>query len=1047
MSIPDEAKTKERLHNLRTVLPDLIHTILNTYVRAANFPGESLPPIAYYECVIRLCKILAAIHSTGGVLTYKSLDNIVRGLPLASSDSSNDTTGLFTLIKSDISSLIQRALPSPQELSVMSISEGSGIFIGMASVLSTAGLHRKKALITKEFINFLIPALVHARKQGAAEMGIHPAAGLSLSNGATGSIGLLASNQGDSEAGLSEFLDSLGSIYGISQPVKLLSDSTASANTTDGPTSLSSQHAMQTFGNLHLKLDVLRMCINFCEALPDFVGIVRFTAALLRVAGPGTAPSPNSPEVFVSLAKEEQIRLMTTISRTVNTARKLGLHNIESEYWDDFLVRGLVVVPPPSQLTLTKHRKNVLDASQTNKNPFIHDPFLKRSTGSPQDLVLVVDDEYEFVVTLQNPYEFEVEILSLKLAVEGVDFEAVQQNLILGPYRTQRFTLIGIAREPGELKISGCLVKVKGCRERLFPVYADPWRPKPTEKVKAIGLSVPAQHSGSRPVSGISTSSDVQPFTMVADPIPTTLSLKVVASQPVVVLSAVSLPQSSLMMLEGEKSRFSITLRNVSTTTTTDFFHLSFQDSATSGIQNAMSNKDLPMSELHELEVQCANKPTFRYIQEENASGARILGPGELISFEIEVLGKAGLVDGVVQFDYGNTSQQKDENEFYSRQLVVPLSLTVNASIQLSRVDLLSFGENSTGALADSAGTISSGVEDSQSLQKHRQRLELTVSRASPEAFGSAFYVLLLDLRNAWPTPLNVSVQILDRSAGNGDEEKWENAVTIAESIQPGHVSRLVMALPKAYVPNPHAPIPSLNPANQRQFIVSTAKFSPEAERTNRECFWYREELLKRLRGTWKVEGSDRTGELDLRGIRLSPRMVEAMKLDDIVINMSVVKSGSDELGLPRQLGLSKFEVEVNCPSTVRTVIQNRSSKPICSVLRLQPSLAHVPHNAALDLNKKLAWSGLLQRPISWLAPGASTQVDLVVYALCSGIFEISVTVEELISSEEMATTNGSASDKTRLGHILDHLQGDISKKVWHAKEPCTIVSRENGQS
>lgn len=43
-------------------------------------------------------------------------------------------------------------------------------------------------------------------------------------------------------------------------------------------------------------------------------------------------------------------------------------------------------------------------------------------------------------------------------------------------------------------------------------------------------------------------------------------------------------------------------------------------------------------------------------------------------------------------------------------------------------------------------------------------------------------------------------------------------------------------------------PIPVLA---ERQFVVAKVKRSQEEERTERELFWYREELLSRVQLTW----------------------------------------------------------------------------------------------------------------------------------------------------------------------------------------------------
>jgi hypothetical protein len=44
-------------------------------------------------------------------------------------------------------------------------------------------------------------------------------------------------------------------------------------------------------------------------------------------------------------------------------------------------------------------------------------------------------------------------------------------------------------------------------------------------------------------------------------------------------------------------------------------------------------------------------------------------------------------------------------------------------------------------------------------------------------------------------------------------------------------------------------PIPTLS---DRQFVVTKSKLSKAQERAQRELFWYREELFKRLRGRWR---------------------------------------------------------------------------------------------------------------------------------------------------------------------------------------------------
>jgi len=353
------------------------------------------------------------------------------------------------------------------------------------------------------------------------------------------------------------------------------------------------------------------------------------------------------------------------------------------------------------------------------------------------------------------------------------------------------------------------------------------------------------------------------------------------------------------------------------------------------------------------------------------------------------------------------------------------------------------------------------------------------------QGYDEEYCMLLLDLRNSWPNPLSVTLEArkhtTDESNADDDNNRWENAHVVNEVIQPGHVSRVVLILPKVYLRSPHAPVPSLNPANQRQFVVSTSKISPETERASREAFWYRQELLTMIRGTWTEIDNGRHGTLELRSIRLSPRMVEAIKLDDIAISMMLIpdhapkaeesedsesdsNDDDDEEPTPsssspvQQLGHSKFSIPIDTFVTLQTTLRNRSPHAISPLLRLQPHLSSLPHALALDLDKRLSWTGVLQRRLPLLPSGASTTCEVGLVALCSGTYEIGGLVEEveiLADTEEENEVEGDDGEegekkrqKKRKGdyEMEKLLQGDVlgerRLRVWGVREACVIVAR-----
>jgi hypothetical protein len=999
--------------------------ILNLYTRAANFAGESLPPLAFSECVIRFSKLLGAINLSGGYMDEDTLQHLVLNTPYRQKPRLSVPRLSVHPTRNDVASMLFRALPGPVETSGISPTDRVVVLAGIASVLSSLGLQRKKAIVMKEFILSLIPGLVQARKLGAAEMGVHPAAGLAALNmvsGGASSAGALNLGEGEMEAGIDEFLGLLGRIYGIPASKETMPRSKTYNALPGRETSQSviaeilQTSSLRAFGSVGLKLEVLRMCLNFCEALPDFNGVLHFTALLLRMAGPGTAPRPNSTDVFVSLPRDEQVKLFSNISRTVAAANKLGLQHEETEYWDDFLVRGLFILEEPTPLRLTHHRPAELKLTSSKaEGPFLHNPWLKKPQSSAVETILVANEEYRFVIALQNPYDFELEVDSLRIAAEGVDFIATEKHFFLGPYRTQKFQITGVAKGSGMIKIIGCYVKVIGCRDRLFPIFPEPWKPSRESKMKRTGLKACLGAPNSRPSSAVAPLPNT---TSKAEPKPESLTFNVIPDQPIVVITDVSLPQASLMVLEGESKRFTVTAKNTSQTTAVDFVHITFQDSATAAIQAATTNKDLSPAELHELEVQLAHYPALRWCKDTEEESISIK-PGESINFTIEVVGRTRLMDAVIQLDYANLGKRRSEidERFFTRQVSVPISITVNASVQLQRPDIVplssdfAFQSNTSSHLK----TLTEHLTDSEDNIEH--------------------CMLLLDLRNSWPNPLSISLHLDDPSS-----------TTVTAVIQPGHVNRIALILPKIYLPDAHAAIPSLNPANQRQFVVSTSKISPEAERATREAFWYRDALLKRVHGTWTEDTNNgRHGDLELRSMRLSPRMLDAIKLDDIAVRMSIMPDTNAPV---HRLGSRKFSIETDEFYILETIVHNRSTRPISPILRLQPHLSDLSHTIALDLDKRFSWTGALQAKLPVLVPGGEAKHKLGIVALASGKFEMGATVDEAEILEEKEGDDGKdgegagrkRSDTQRL------LQGDIIGEVrlgsWIVKEGCVVVAR-----
>ncbi|KAL6719650.1 hypothetical protein ACLMJK_001571 [Lecanora helva] len=1053
------------LRNLTSLLPDLASNILNLYARAWTFTDDKLLSLVFSQTAIRYAKLLGAIHRSNSTLDDGALRHIVLNTDLESNrDEAIGTSSYST--KGDIVELLFRGYPElPKEISI-NAADRTMILAGIASVLSDLGYHRKRALVLKELLMGLLPALVQARKDGAAEMGVHPAASLASLNATVNAFspenseGLHDGNEQGMRSFLSYVCQSYGVVpFGFTNEV-LVNGSAKTTNKgseqvpdTDQARIVEAiasrallQASAKAFGSQELKLDILRSCINVCETLPDLGGALQYSAELLRIGGSGIAPSSDSSDGSPDLGVEEQVRLVNNISRTLSAARQLGIEHPESEYWDDFLVRGIDAINLKSSKTLQSHSKTEMKLATTTtaqaRNPFIYNPFLKNRSSVSEEFPLVAMEESLFRVTLQNLYDFDIAVERVALLADGLPFESEPQSTIIGPYRTQTIHLSGRALSRGTLTIHGCSAKIRGCRERKFPTVKEPWALKSDVKGRYLDLAR-KKHSNAR-----------NPDTAKNKTVPSRsgphlakLTLDVLGAQPAVILKSVSAPQAAIMLLVGQSKRITVTLQNASSTSTADLLLVSFDDSVVSRRQSALSSQDFSAVELYELELASTHKQSLKWVRDDKDKDP-IIDPGKKIDLEIEISGLSDLSNSTIQVDYAHLGIPKEDikDKFYTRQLVIPLTITVNASIELKDLDILalpdSFPSKQQPWLDQSTAEANDGTKSLQTSPtiNHESLLNHTDTPTSSQPRC----LLLLDFHNYWSSALTLTIEISDPPSAS-----TPNVHT--RRIASGTTERIPITLARIYLSNPYAQIPSINPANKRQFVVSATKHSAEAERTMRESFWYREALLSCLSARWKDESTGRNGEVDLRSLKLSSHMLAALKLPDVDIKMSVTSAESSSPSSTllseaepvdvSKIGPSEYMVPISTFLTLKTDIYNRSSTPIPPLLRLQPTLANQPQNIALDLNKKLLVNGLLQRVLPALEPSERRTVETTFLVLSYGKYEWTASVEEIVPAAAAQRQKEGGRARAATGE-LDVLS-DVGRRIWVAEDPCVVIARD----
>lgn len=1008
------------LRVLSQLLPDLTNQILHYYGRAASSSltdKAAVPMLTFSESALRFARLLSILRFNYGALNKRTFECLITNTTFSESTIPSSIDSLAT--KAEIASIALKAVPINDGDNSMEPLDSLTILAGIASILSTLGYYRKKAFIVRELITILLPILIQDRKDSAAELGYHPAASLSSSELAAELLNVsgVTQNLETGDTDIVSFLDTLCDIYGVvrSKSYKTQCRPTEHVRhveiTRACVDKITVQAKIRSYGNTALKMDVLRWCINTCEALPDLEGMLKYSSNLLTTASTGLAPEPDSHDAYPTMSIEDQARSYNTIMRAADAAKQLGI-NQEAEYWDEFLVRDIEIMAASIVNPPTLRRKHELLAaagsdSDKKVGPFIYNPLTIKSTPFVSESTLHLDNETTFIILLQNLFDVELDIEWLKLETSNDAIESMTGGLIIGPYRTQKVYLKGRPKVICHTKITSCTAKVRGCIEKTFPIFKAPWRPKEDSKLKTLGVQAGLSGEDCPMVDDTSKDSIPANHGLIAVTIP----ISIIEDQPLVVLKSTTLTQSAIMVLVGQIRQFEITLENTSQKEI-DFLLISFIDSNAEILRSAVENKDTLPSDLFEIEYSAYRRPAFKLASPD--MGELMIPPKGQLTLTIDVLGKPGLQNGSVQITYSNLGVPRNEveDEFYTRQIIVPVAITVNASVDLIRAEILPYNSVIT-SLSQSQPNATVAVRGSGELSG--RQLDDVLNELKSQHLGEDRCFLLLDFFNAWPKPLRVSLEANESEAPND----WDKAYEVQAILQPGNSTRLLMIVPKVALQDPHAPIPIINPANRRQFVLSMNKVSAEIEQIERKAYWYKEIILKNLRATWSEVGGS-FGQINLRTMRISPRMIELLKPDVVGIDILVI----NEDGAVQELNLSHYSVSIDVFVTVTVRIRNRGTKPIHPILRLQPSLRHQAYNIALDLSRKIAFNGLLQRVLPVLEPDAVFDTNLGILFLCSGEYEIGASLEELRSFGTTVERTDHHTDKPR---------------IWYSKSPCLV--------
>ncbi|KAG6909694.1 hypothetical protein DXG01_015895 [Tephrocybe rancida] len=963
-------------------------------------PNHSLLSYLYTSCVLRHSSLLFAIWSAKGWGPLAFTAMLQPGpkpyIPPTLSRDENSWAHLERL--SSISGISRASIASTLSqihgpwLLHLGARERIAILEATSSLYSCLGYRRKEAYILREVLGCILDLMVCGREEdglsrmssvpGTSGLGIQ---GMNSSGGGGWSgVGVRMSESSDGNDSILELLKHVCKVLGINlDAVKLVDVNPSSglpSGSDDGKTPVNyedydndASEITEPYGWPELQVGVVREAVAVAEALPDFPAVAQFALSALKT-------------LQIVLSPSDQYHLYSTSSRALTTARRRG-DTKSVEYWSGRPVVSITLAPVPLARLPVEKPMSALQSASSSVAPILTggtDPFLynprKAAVGGGQTLV-VQKETLEFVVVLQNPYIFDLELQSLSLSTSGVPFESRPLRVIIPANSLHEVVLSGKALEIGALTIRGCRVRAPGgaIREFIMPLLTGEEEKRLSRKNSAKACEV-----GRFKYSGIDFFPWEKAQKRLSRP-PSTggkasfrfLECRVVPEQPFLRIRRTSLTHGALMLYNGEKSTIRMTLENVSPLPI-DFLRLVFDDSTIAPAQQALSEGEMSVFETYETEFSLIQRPVFSW-DKENAKDIHIR-PGQKLTLTITCIGKVGCTQGTIHFSYSHVHRERPvlsgSNEvFHTRQLSYPIMVTVYHMLECHSMDILSFPHHA------------SSVDEADDERVRARRETLYVGHEG------SWCLFSIEVRNTYGLPFDVTFERLQEGVP---------PASVSATVPPGSMSRLVIPIRKFSLSEEQLsqPIPTLS---DRQFVVQKSKLSDQEARAQREFFWYREELFKLVRGRWRETGGVRSGDLSLRQQRMTLPMLETLRLENAQVQLSLVAYSSD----PLREHEGRFYPPADEFVYLRQVFTSvaASSQVFTMDMDMEPS-EHVVYEGILT-----------ELAVGRLESGESRDIDTAICFLANGRFEISAEVRSFDAPR-------SDTDRAGIGHLIAIVRG-----------------------
>ncbi|KAB2579590.1 Transport protein particle subunit [Lasiodiplodia theobromae] len=864
------------LANVIEWAPEMISRIMSFYRLSFRSDSGHLLTLIDAENKIRMANLLTAIERSGKNFTPQEFFAKVESQSENNSPPVKGSSSRIVYISNILSDAIDSVSSSP----TITDTERATVYAEAAGCLAKLGLSRKRAFVVTLLMDILVPALLQARKLGAAEMGIHPAAGM-LSGG------LVQPTDRKYGETVFIFLEQFVREYGVPARSRL------------GPKVDGVGENLRAYGSIVLKAEVLRRCINVCEAMADLQGVLDFSSSFLSIIAPQEPLEETDPGFRCLMPREDQHRLVQNIHRSLEAAKAVGMEQTEAIFWYDHLVHSVKYDSERAGRDLTLRKNTNADDAQRTSARFEHQAFGDKNKGSTV-VPLVAGEPSEFIVTLRNPFAFPLDIESIKL-VSAKDVEiSCPPNLTyqIPPCAVQPLRVPVVATVPDVHDLVKLRIKVRQCRERDFDVSISRTTIQEVEKMKEVGhniAKIKKTNDSSRP----GTATTIRPVSRGQPVLP---SVTVVPQQPSLAVRT-NLIQDTLSLLEGETKSFKVTISHdeKDKPIKASILHMLGRNNTVDVLRVSRRSSNLP-SKIYEL-GQDIGRAEWKSGDFKPSSQ---LDPHKPMTFTVDVFGVTGLNKGIIGVEYAAADKPEPGEYWVTSRVSQEIAVTVQPSITASHFSVLP------------------GREASEHIAAKFPQVDLN------EHFMLIFEFLNISDRElsveAWYDDIPATT-VAAAASSPTKQQPPNDLASRSDFLKPGQASSMAVLVPKIHLPHSNDAIPA---AQDRQFVLTDTQ---PLSREERMCFWYRQKLLQSLRCRWRDRSGSRHGLVNCAALKLTPETVGY-----IMSILSISMTLPPELRVPNPLSSS---TTTTTPPPLYSLRRGDTAKLTATLLNTSPDTPH----------------------------------------------------------------------------------------------------------